>query len=176
MNLIPCVTPPPPPLAISAQSAPASAIGVRLTQLLVEAQTYSRDNASDWRSLTSALIEAIAGECEASNWDGYGAAAIRAGVKEQAQRFINLLPFRLPPPDPTVDPDGDIALVWDFGPGHVRSVSVGADGVLTYAGLLGDGVKRHGVERFEADIPKVILQSIEELVEKSKSASRLAGR
>ena len=175
MNFTPCATLPPSLLAISAQSTPASATGMKLTQLLVNAQTYSRDNASDWRSLTSSLVEAIARECEVPNWDGYGAVAIRTGVKEQAQRLINQLPFRLPPPDPTVDPDGDLALVWDFGPGHVMSVSVGANGVLTYAGLLGEGVKRHGVERFEADIPKIILQSIEELVEKARSVRGLTG-
>jgi len=170
MNHAVCPTPLSSLLAISAQSAPASATGMRLTRMLVDAQAYSRDNASDWRSLTNVLIEAIAIDCQSPNWDGYGAAPIGNGVKEQAQRFVSLLPYWLPPPDPTMDPDGDLALVWDFGPGRVMSVSVGSEGVLTYAGLLGGGVKRHGVERFEGDIPKVVLQSIEELYERSRVA------
>lgn len=46
-------------------------------------------------------------------------------------------------------------MLWDFGPGHVFTVSVADDGTLTYAGLLGGGVKRHGVEPFNGDIPKI---------------------
>ncbi len=106
-------------------------------------------------------VEAIARECDRSDWDGYRAQAIQNSAKEQAQRFVDLLPFRTPAPDPAADPDGEIALSWDFGPGSVFTVSISGIGTLTYAGALGGGVKRHGVERFSGDIPKIILQSID---------------
>jgi hypothetical protein len=155
------------PPAIRAQSSPASQIGQRLSGLWADVTAHARSNASDWRPLANALIEEIWQECQSPSWDGYGARAVPIGAKTRAQRFVDLLPYRLPAPDPAADPDGDVSLLWDFGPGHVFSVSVSADGTLTYAGLLGGGVKRHGVEPFNGNIPKIILQSIDELCERS---------
>jgi hypothetical protein len=160
------------PPAFRAQSSPASQIGQKLSGLWADVTVHARSNASDWRPLTNALIEAIWRECQSPGWDGYGARAVHTSAKTQAQRFVDLLPYRLPAPDPTADPDGDVSLLWDFGPGHVFSVSVSADGTLTYAGLLGGGVKRHGVEPFSGEIPKIILQSIDELCERSRASSR----
>ena len=156
--------------AIREQPSPASHVGQKLSGLLANVTEHARRNASDWRPLTNALIEELAQQCRSPNWDGYGAQPVSESAKVQAQRFIDLLPYHLPAPDPVADPDGDLALSWDFGPGHVFSLSVGADGTLTYAGLLGGGVKRHGVEKFRGDIPKVILQSIDELWERSSTA------
>jgi hypothetical protein len=160
------------PPAIRAQPSPASQIGQRLSGLWADVTVHARSNASDWRPLTNALIEDIWRECQSPDWDGYGAQAVRIDVKTQAQRFVDLLPYRLPAPDPTADPDGDISLLWDFGPGLVFSVSISADGTLTYAGLLGGGIKRHGVEPFNGDVPKIILQSIDELYDRSGVISR----
>jgi hypothetical protein len=156
--------------AIHGRASPASQDGQRLSRLLIDVTAHARLNASDWRSLTNALIEEIAVECSRPNWDGYGAAPIQPGAKEQAQRFVDLLPYWLPPPDPVPDPDGELGLSWDFGPGHVLSVNISADGTLTYAGLLGNGVKRHGVEKFGSEIPKVVLQSIDELCQRARAA------
>jgi len=160
------------PPAIRAQPSPASQIGQKLSGLWAEATVHARTNASDWRPFTNALIEDIWRECQSPGWDGYGAHAVLMGAKTQAQRFVDLLPYRLHAPDPTADSDGDVSLVWDFGPGHVFSVSISADGTLAYAGLLGGGVKRHGAEPFNGDIPKIILQSIDELSERSGVVSR----
>ena len=151
------------PPAIRVQSNAASSLGQTLSRLLVDATAHARSNASDWRPQTNALIEAVARDCDTPNWDGYGAHAIQSSAKEQAQRFIDLLPYRTPAPDPVADPDGEIALSWDFGPGAVFTVSISGNGTLTYAGALGGGVKRYGVERLNGDIPKIILQSIDEL-------------
>jgi hypothetical protein len=164
----PCSDPP----AIRAQSSPASQIGQRLSGLWADVTVHARSNASDWRPFINALIEDIWRECQSPGWDGYGAHAVKVDAKAQAQRFVDLLPYRLPAPDPTADSDGDISLLWDFGPGRVFSISISADGTLTYAGLLGAGVKRHGVEPFNGDIPKIVLQSVDELCEKSGVVSR----
>lgn len=156
------------PAAIRAQSNTASEWGQRLSVLLVRAAEHARSNATDWRALTNARIEELASEIQVPNWDGYGAQPITTDVKDQAQRFVDLLPYRLPAPEPMPDPDGEIALAWDFGPGSVFTVTIAGNGTLTYAGLLGGGVKRHGVERFNGDIPESILRSIEELTERSR--------
>jgi len=153
------------PPAIRASSSAASPVGQKISEMLVDITAHARDNATDWRTLANTLIEEIARDCQSENWDGYGARPIGSGAKEQAQRFVDLLPLRLPAPQPAADPDGELALTWDLGPGHVLTVNIGAQGELTYAGLLGGGIKRHGVERFQEEIPRTILQSIDELCE-----------
>src|SRR5208282_953917 len=109
--------------------------------------------------------------CQAPGWDGYGAQPISLNAKAEAQRLVDLLPFWLSAPDAVPDPDGEMALSWDFGRGHVFTLSVNSSGVLSYAGLLGDGVKRHGMEPFKSDVPKAILEAIEELHDRSASIS-----
>ena len=155
------------PHEIQTQSNAASAAGQGISNLLRQAFEHARRNASDWRPLTNALIEEAACECRIPNWDGYGAKAVRDAAKEQAQRFVDLLPARFRAPEPAPDPEGNMALCWDFGPGRVLTVDVGDDGTLTYAGLLGGGVKRHGVEKLNGHIPRVILETIGELHERS---------
>lgn len=158
------------PPVVLAQSSPASRTGQELSVLLRKAVEHARRNASDWRPLTNALIEDVAAECRSPNWDGYGARPVHDAAKEQAQRFVDLLPARFRAPDPVADPEGNMALSWDFGPGRVLTIDIGDDGKLTYAALLGGGVKRHGVEQLNGHIPKVILETIDELHERSGAA------
>src|ERR1035438_7154975 len=68
-----------------AQSASASPTGKKLFQMWLQAASHARDNATDWRSLTKALIEELAIECQTPDWDGYKAKAISQGTKYQAQ-------------------------------------------------------------------------------------------
>lgn len=149
------------------QSSAASALGYKISALLLDATSHARNNATDWRPLTKALIEEVALECQSPNWDGYGAHPISESAKNHAQLFIDMLPYRFPAPDPVPDPDGDVALSWDFGPGHVFTLSISATGMVSYAGLLGEGIKRHGMEPFKGNIPKTIVESIDELCERS---------
>ena len=153
--------------AIPLPSSAASPTSRKLAELWLAATSHARDNASDWRSLTGALIELVAIESQTADWDGYGAKPISTIAKFEAQRLVDMLPFSYPAPDPIPDPEGDIALSWDFGPGHMLTVSVGANGILSYAGLLGDGVKRHGMEPFKSDVPKSVHEAIEELCSRS---------
>lgn len=153
------------------QSAPASPTGKKIHQLWLQAASHARDNATDWRSLTKALIEELAIECQTSDWDGYRAKPISEATKYQAQALVDLLPYHLPAPDAVPDADGEIALSWDFGPGHLFTLSINESGMLSYAGLLGAGVKRHGMEPFKGDIPKTIIDSIDELCERAGTTS-----
>jgi hypothetical protein len=158
------------PRSLLAQSNPASELGNELKERLLVATEHVRNNATDWRTLTRALIEEVALEHQSVAWDGYGALPISLDAKFEAQRLVDLLPVWLSRPDVVPDPDGEIGLSWDFGPGRVFTVSVSSTGILSYAGLLGDGVKRHGVEWFRSDVPKTIIEAIEELHDRSSSA------
>lgn len=160
------------PPAFFFQSAGASQTSDALSGMLVTATRHARDNATDWRSLTKALIEQVAVECFSPNWDGYGATPVSLEAKRQAQRLVDLLPFRLAPPEPVPDPDGHISLCWDMGPGHIFTVSVSPSGVLSFAGLLGEGIQRHGVEIFKDSIPKIFVETIDELYQRTNDSNR----
>lgn len=155
------------PPASRTNTSPASAVGQRLSELLLEFAAHARNNASDWRSFTNALIEDVARQHSTPGWDGYGARPIDSRAKAEAQRFVQLLPFGLQPPVPAPDPEGDMALSWDLGSDHVLTVSINANGTVTYAGLLGGGVKRYGMEQLGDDIPQVILQTLEDLYQRA---------
>lgn len=155
------------PQNFPAQSNTASELGTALQKLVLVATSHARNTATDWRTLTRALIEEVALACQSPGWDGYGAQPISLNAKANAQRLVDSLPFWLSAPDAIPDPDGELALSWDLGPGHIFTVSVGANGMISYAGLLGDGVKRHGMEPFKATVPKAILEAIEELYDRS---------
>lgn len=159
----PSLEPPP----IYGQSIAAGQIGQTVSALLLDFTTHARSNATDWRTRVNACIEGIARECDRSDWDGYGSLPISRAATQHAQRLVDLLPFRLVAPEVIPDPDGEVSLSWDLGIGHVFSVSVGSDGTLSYAGLLGGGIKRHGMEHLNGTVPKVILQSIDELYERA---------
>lgn len=151
----------------------ASAVSHQLARMLSEATVHARDNATDWRSFAKSEMERIAFECQSPNWDGYGADPVSQEAKRQAQRLVDMLPFSFSPPEPVPDPDGDMSLHWDFGPGHMFTVSVSANGMLNFAGLLGEGRERHGVEPFKSTVPKVVVETIEDLADRA-SASRKA--
>ena len=154
-------------IAYREQSAAASSSAYTVWEMLIKAAEHARNNANDWRSLTKALIEEVAVECRTPNWDGYGANPISPQAKRYAQQLIDSLPYKFPVPDPVPEADGDFSLTWDFAPGHIFTVSVNPSGMLSYAGLLGEGITRHGMEPFKGSIPKVILDSIGELCDRA---------
>ena len=119
--------------------------------------------AIDWRPVVRAKIEQLATECSASDWDGYGASGISEVTKQATQRFVDLLPPALPEPEAVPDPEGEIWLCWDFGKDRVFTVNVGDTETLSYAGLLGSGVKRHGQEPFRGEVPKILIESVREI-------------
>jgi len=117
--------------------------------------------------LTRALIEQVAVEHCAPDWDGYGARPISAEAKRFAQALVDLLPLHCPAPDPIPDPDGEMALSWDFGPDHVLNVSIDQNGRISFAALIGNGSERHGVEQFAGRVPEVVRQALEDLRDRS---------
>jgi hypothetical protein len=127
-----------------AQTSAAGDTARIVANLLREVARHERENATDWRPVVGAQIEEIAIECLSPNWDGYRANAVSELAKKNAQRFVDLLPTDIPEPVAVPDPDGHIALCWDFGRDRMFTISFGNSEMATYAGLLGKGVKRHG--------------------------------
>jgi len=93
------------------------------------------------------------------NWDGYGALALDPRSAEQALRFIQALPTTVPVPDVSADPDGEVDLLWQLDPTRTISVSVGPNGRLTYAALMGTA-QSYGTEWLANEIPQPILDSL----------------
>lgn len=137
-----------------------------ITALVAKANRYTRQNASDWRTLAATHVRRLREECREAGWDGYSAKPVSSAVEHHAIRFVSKLPVYLPPPDVTPDNDGEVSFDWWFGPNAQFGVSVGQNGDLTYAGVVGKGVKRHGVEPFGEAVPAYVLSTIEDLVEK----------
>ncbi|MFO1352203.1 MAG: hypothetical protein U1F68_16585 [Gammaproteobacteria bacterium] len=138
----------------------------KIAEMLMDVAYGARSRATDWHPIVNALIVEIASECQNMGWDGYNAKPIPENAIRQAQRFADLLPSHLLEPDLVPDPDGEIAFSWDLGQDRVFTVNVSASGTLYYAGLIGKGVKRHGMEPFKDDVPKIIIETIEELENK----------
>lgn len=69
---------------------------------------------------------------------GYGSEPSNRASFGLAVRLLCALPPSVPDPDVSVDPDGEAALEWYAAPRQTFSVSVGDDGLLRYAALLGE--------------------------------------
>lgn len=98
-------------------------------------------------------------ECGRSNWDGYGAQPISFETYEKAKRFITALPWGIPVPEISAEPDGEVTFEWYASPTQVLSVSVGPNNELTYAALFGAS-RAYGTEVFHNEIPDLILGHI----------------
>lgn len=109
-------------------------------------------------------LEDIFLECASENWDGYGASPIHNDTYTNALRFLHNLPYNLPSPDVSPEPDGDISFEWYCNPSHVVSISVGPKGYLYFAALIGLK-KRYGSEPFGGEIPQEIFDVIHQVIE-----------
>lgn len=91
-------------------------------------------------------------EGSVANWDGYGARPTDRATFQRALSFLRALPTAIPDPDIGVEPSGQIAFEWYGGPRRVFTISVHADGDLSYAMLVGRE-KTYGSAYFIEEIP-----------------------
>jgi hypothetical protein len=145
------------------QSSATGDMAERLARMVRQVVEPDVHRATDWRPVVHAKIEDIAVKCSTADWDGYGALPIDDDSKRTALHLVEILPGDLPAPEVTADPDGEISLFWDFGPHYLFTLSVGGSGIISYAGILGKGVKRHGEEPFRGDVSKILVESIREI-------------
>lgn len=109
-----------------------------------------------------ASLLAVVAESDIPDWDGYGAEpANRASVRHAALLLREVLLIEPRIPQVTIDPDGEVAFEWRRSRHRLFSVSIGARGKLTYAGLF-DGSSVHGVEnRVVNGVPREIRAGIQ---------------
>lgn len=112
-------------------------------------------------------LDKIYEECSSPNWSGDGAEAISITAVQEAKALLYALPSWLPLPEASPEPDGDIALEWNFGKDRLMSLSFSGDNTIVYVAILGKmGLttrKRHGTEIFNNRIPKEIIQWIRQI-------------
>jgi hypothetical protein len=121
-------------------------------------------SASAGESEVGAMLESVVAEASVPNWDGYGARPVSALVHEQARAFVAAIPRDVPEPDVVPEPDGEIAFEWDFGPWRVLSISVGPDGLLSYAVTLGPHARDHGTAVFVDRMPRSVLEALRRFI------------
>jgi len=108
--------------------------------------------------LTNALTEAAE-----ENREAYIAFLNNTNSLAYAAGFLAHLPADFPFPEISLDNDGDIAIDWDYEPRRIMSISVGKDGTLNFAWLVGYS-KQHGIETFKNNIPESILTGIQRVL------------
>jgi hypothetical protein len=104
-------------------------------------------------------LYALADDCSAQNWDGYGASPVIPETIWAASCFLEALPIGTPMPIVGAEPDGQVTFEWYRSPRRILSVSVSPEGEIHYAALLGSS-KAYGTEPFFGEMPRVILQLI----------------
>lgn len=115
----------------------------------------------NYRETLEALRQSYA-ECSSENWDGYRARAVTESDLKTAIHFLETLPTVIPPPEISVDPDGEFAFEWYHGPENVLSVSIGRVGRLSFAARIGRK-RTNGTEFFADELPRVIMENLERL-------------
>ena len=94
------------------------------------------------------------------NWDGAGSKRVEDSTYTYAQQLLQFLPNNMAIPDIVADTDGEILFEWDYGPRQVFAISIGRDGILSYAGLF-DHDKVQGRAPFSGALPSAIRNGFE---------------
>jgi hypothetical protein len=87
-------------------------------------------------------------------------APVDAATKDAAVQFAYLLPYSLPMPEISPDPDGEIMFDWLGPSGKMFSVSIDKTGRIAYAGRFGDKSKVHGIEQLSLACPYEVIRGI----------------
>lgn len=113
-------------------------------------------------------LDAAYARAQVDDWDSERSARVEPSTYAYASQFLRHLPSTIPVPEISADRDGEILFEWDFGRRRVFSVSVGRDGTLTYAALIGY-TKSHGTEHFSEALPLAISNCFARLIASSGS-------
>lgn len=154
--------------ALLCYGAPASqgySDTARLVEELAGAGRRHLDNSFTFGLRTRGIYDdlySISEEFRESNWDGYGAEPVSEAAYRFTYQFLESLPLGIPAPSVGAEADGHLTLEWYRSPDRLLSVSVGPDGVVYYAALLGAS-KRSGTEPFNGEVPEDIVRIIRRL-------------
>lgn len=134
---------------------PATSVEAGVVDRLLSQVNAARDNSSylgQGLARARGALKSARLEARSENWDGYGARPVDPSSYFIASQFIESLAPRNLPTDISVDPDGEVSVNWDFAADRTFSISIGADGRLSYAGRFGPNRVR-GVEYFIDSVP-----------------------
>ncbi|MGH9487691.1 MAG: hypothetical protein ACRD04_08905 [Terriglobales bacterium] len=97
-------------------------------------------------------LEALWSEAAVDNWAGRDGKALLPGAYWKALDVLEAVLPIAPSPELTVDNDGEVEMDWLAGPDKLLSLSIAADGRLTYT--FRDGARAGSVtERFDRGVP-----------------------
>jgi hypothetical protein len=82
---------------------------------------------------------------------------------ETAKRFLIAWPKTMPTPQIALDTDGEVVFDWAAPARRLVSVSLRADGRLSYAGKLSARRTVHGTEAFDDTVPESIVDAVKSL-------------
>jgi hypothetical protein len=102
-------------------------------------------------------------ESSNKNWNGDGAAAITLETALQAERLLLALPPELPVPEIFADPTGGISFQWYRKRRHRLVMSIYANGIIEFAGLLGVDDEVYGAARMGSGLPRIIRDHLRQL-------------
>jgi hypothetical protein len=104
-------------------------------------------------------LRSIREDCSESGWDGYHARPITQKAIDIAKSTALQLPRDIPAPELTPDPDGEISFEWYKGPNLQFTFSIGENGILSYAGRIGNE-RIHSSVKFLGTLPGVVYASL----------------
>lgn len=107
-------------------------------------------------------LDEVRSEASCPGWDGYGALPLDPLACVHARLFLNTLPTTAPIPEVSADPDGEVALDWDFGERKALTVSIGPTGRCTFAWMNGQSTIR-GTEWMDDEIPASVAFALSQL-------------
>lgn len=102
--------------------------------------------------------------CQQPNWDGDVAEAISMETHDVARRLLESLPSDMPLPTITAEPDGQLNFEWYQSPQQLLSASIGSDGTVFWAALIGSEDPR-GSCQFVDQFPQTLLYWIGKIYE-----------
>ena len=135
--------------------SPLRVFSAEANYLLRVLHCLERNTARDVQ-LRSAL-SLLEQDASCQDWDGHGASPVDLSAIRHAERVVASLPWNVPTPAVTADPDGEVSLDWDAGHDAVFGVSIRADGRLAWAGRLGKE-RVTGIGFLKPGIPAVVVE------------------
>ena len=136
---------------------------------LAQERNYLRGSASDWLPVVYATLRAIQSDCTAPNWDGTGALPVTTETIELAGEIASALYKMLPPsvpvPDIIPEADGEICMSWYTDARQLFSLSIGAHGIINFAGQFGKTGGRHGWQSIDTTTRDGLEKSLQEVAQ-----------
>jgi hypothetical protein len=102
-------------------------------------------------------------ECREPNWGGEAESCVNGTVLGLAEQFIRSLPKCTQMPDISPEPDGSLYFEWFQQPRRIMSLSIDAQGLVSWAALYGREDPRGSFRFAGNDIPETVLSLIKKV-------------